>query len=257
MRSRLAALVLVLTVSGCFGSGGNAISGPTTTGDQNHTTWQISDGLCGDGLFGSECDLNQHIATSASPVVQVRGRNGASIVGATITGAAGVSVTGFSSTTDDNGILLSAHVGMDAAGVADVIVLDGSGHEIDRAHITFVAPAAMVCGELRTSMTRDLNFPGLTGGPISVTMDAAATSSSTNVACRVNDASGNALLSVNSVRWSIATGSEGMIRVTSDDLLGSTPAVGATARLVTMGTGSGTLHAMVGTVSTDVAVTFH
>ena len=35
----------------------------------------------------------------------------------------------------------------------------------------------------------------------------------------------------------------GSIEIRSDDLLGSTPAEGATTRLITMGTGSGTVHA--------------
>ncbi len=262
MRSRLAVLAVLgcLTgLPGCLG-GGSSLTGPTTLGDQGHTVWQISDGLCGQGVFGGECDLNQHIAVGASPMVQIRQHNSAATLldhATLMGGATSVTISGVSTTTDDHGTLIQAHVGSDVAGVADVIVLDASGHEIDRAHITFVAAATLLCGELRTAVTRDLNFPGLTSGPITVTMAAMTTSTATNLACRANDASGNALLTVNAIRWSIATGSVGTISVTSDDLFASSPAVGATARLVTAGTGSGTIHALLGTASTDIAVSFH
>jgi hypothetical protein len=219
--------------------------------------WQISDGLCGQGLFGSECDLNQHIAVGASPHVQIRGHNGANLDHVTLTAGTGVTISGVSTTTDDHGTLVQAQIGSDTAGVADVIVMDASGHELDRVHLTFVTAARLTCGELRSAVTRDLTFPGLTSAPVTVTMMAGTTSTSTTLACRADDASGNALLTVDAIRWSIATGSVGMIEIRSDDLLGSTPAVGATSRIVTIGTGSGTVHAALGSASADLAVTFH
>jgi hypothetical protein len=259
MRSSFSLVVLVLAVAlaGCLGGGGS-IEGPTTIGDQGHTVWQISDGLCGDGIFGSECDLGQRIAVSASPTVQIRGRNGTSLEHATLVGGPNVTVTGSSTSTDDQGTLLSARVGSEVAGVGDVIVLDGAGAEIDRVHITFVAAASIVCGPLTTAVTRDYTFPGLvSSSTVDVTMMAGETSTSTTLACRATDASGNAMLTVNAIRWSLAAGSEGTIMVRSDDLLGSTPAVGATARVVTMGAGTGTVHVMLGTATADIAVTFH
>ncbi len=259
MRTRLfssLAFVLALALPGCLG-GGAALEGPRTVGDQGRTSWQIYDGLCGGGLFGSECDLGQHLATGGSPLVQVRGRNGTSLAGATLMGV-GATINGFGTSSDDHGTLLQAHVSSAVAGVADVVVLDAAGHEIDRAHLTFVSVARLTCGELRSSVTRDLTFAGLTSGvPVTITRDAMATGGTTTLACRADDASGNALLSVDAIRWGVAAGAVGSLEVRSDDLLGSVPAFGATARVVTVGEGSGTIHAMAGAVSADVAVTFH
>lgn len=253
----LALLALTLALPGCLGGGGS-ITGPTTTGDQGRTTWQINDGLCGGGLFGDDCDLNQHIAVGGAPLVQIRGRNGTDLTGATLTGSTGVNITGLQVSTDDHGALVQAHVAASAAGLIDVIVHDASGREIDRAHITFVTAATLRCGELRSSVTRDLNFPGLTTGvTVDVATPAGSSGGSTTLACRADDASGNALITVEAIRWTVASGAVGTIDVHSDDLLGSTPADGATARVTTVGTGHATIHAALGSIGADVAVTFH
>jgi len=90
-----------------------------------------------------------------------------------------------------------------------------------------------------------------------VTADPMTPSTTTTLACRVNDAAGNALLTVDTIRWNVAPGAIGDIAVHSDDLFGTSPAHGATADLVTIGVGSGTIHAALGTLTADIAVTFH
>lgn len=260
MRARLLALTLLLCLTalpGCLG-GGSSLSGPTTIGDRGNTVWQISDGLCGNGLFGADCDLNQHLAVGAAPLVQARGHDGTDLAHATLMAGPNVTLTGFSTSTDDHGTLLQAHAGSEVAGTGDVIVLDAGGIEIDRVHLTWVNVDSLRCGELRSSVTRDLTFAGLTSG---VVVDAAMTpdetSHSTTLACRADDAGGNALLTVDAIRWTLATGAVGSIEVHSDDLFGTTPAFGATARVVTTGAGSGTIHAVLGTATDDVSMTFH
>jgi hypothetical protein len=258
MRSALllVSLVLALALPGCLGGGSN-LEGPTTIGDQGRTVWQISDGLCGDGLFGTECDLNRELVPGASPLVEVRGHGGNSLEGATLTVGPGLTLTGASSSTDDHGTLLRAHVGAETAGFGDLIVLDRSGHEIDRAHLTFFDPTRIVCGELATSVTRDLSFAGLVSNrTVEVTTAAGSTSTSTTLACRAEDSSGRAMLTVDAIRWTIADGAEGTISVHSDDLLGSAPAFGATARIVTVGAGHATVHATLGATAADIPVTF-
>jgi hypothetical protein len=253
----LVSLVLTLALPGCLG-GGTSLQGPTTLGDQGRTIWQISDGLCGDGVFGSECALTQRLAVGAAPFVEIRGHGGTVLDHATLMGGTGVDITHFSTSTDDHGTLLRANVGSTTAGVGDVFVLDADGHTIDHVQMTWVAAATIVCGELRTNVTRDLTFPGLASGvTVEVVTPPMGTGGSTTLACRANDASGGALLSVDAIRWNVATGAVGTIDVHSDDLFGTTPALGATARIATTGTGHATIHAALGAATADVTVSFH
>ncbi|MFO0685823.1 MAG: hypothetical protein U0234_27440 [Sandaracinus sp.] len=259
MRSILRSLPFVLALGllpGCFG-GGSSLAPPRTIGDQAHTTWFISDGLCGDGLFGDECDLGTRLATGAAPTVEIRPRGLVSLVGATLQGDAGLDVTGISESTDDGGTYLRASIGSGTAGTYAVRVIAADGSEIDRAHFTIVAPAAMRCGRLSNATTRDLAFAGLVAeSTIDIVSSPGETVTSTTLACRVDDASGNPLLTTRAVIWSMNAGSVGTISVVSDDLFGSTPAAGGTAKVRTSGTGSGTVHAAIGTVSADIAITF-
>jgi hypothetical protein len=257
----LLSLALTLT-PGCLG-GSNAIGGPTTTGDAGRTVWQISDGLCGAGLFGNDCDLNTRVVIGAAPLVIVRGRNGTSLVGATLVagmggGGTGVTITHFTTSSSDQGTELQANVQSVVAGSADVIVLDAGGHEIDRAHLTFATPSTLVCGNV-TGRPRDLTFTGLANGPVAITemlSDGGGSTTTTILGCRVSDASGAALLSVDAIQWSIGSGATGTVTITSDDVLGTTPAHGATARLVTSGNGAATVIASIGTINQSTSVTF-
>ncbi len=259
MRSTLRSLGLFFAlglVPGCFGNG-PLYAPPRTIGDQGRTTWVIYDGLCGDGTFGSECDLGTRLSTGAAPLVQIRSRGGAVLEGATLEAAAGVDITNVHTSSNDDGLILEANIGTASAGDVEVRVLAPGGEEIDRAHLIFVAPAAIRCGRLSTATNRDRAFAGLVAeSTIEVVAVAGETTTSTTLACRVDDASGNALLTVRAVQWSIAAGAVGTISMVSDDLIGLPPAAGGTARLRTMGSGSGTVHATVGTVSSDIAITF-
>jgi len=258
MRAPLSLLVCSIALApGCLGGGGS-LEGPTTLGDGGRTVWQISDGLCGGGLFGSDCDLSVHVATDAAPLVMVRGHGGTSLDHATLMGGTGVTITHFTTTSDDQGTLLEANVQSTSPGIADVIVLDASGHEVDRAHITFVTATAIVCGDV-THATHQFSFPGLTNGPIAIVempADGGASVTTTTLGCRVSDASGSPLLSVDAIGWTLAPGATGTVSITSDDAFGSTPAQGATARLVTSGTGSATVVASLGTISQSIPVSF-
>ena len=166
----------------------------------------------------------------------------------------GVTLSAVGSTHDDSGTTLTATVGFGGAGTADVIVLDATGHEIDRAHVRFVAPATLACGQLGAAVSRTLEFPGLvTSGTVSL----ASASSPGILACRAEDAGGAPLLTVDAIHWEVQAGSHGTISVTSDDAFETTPALGATARVVTSGMGDATIQATLGTLTTDIAVTFH
>lgn len=251
------ALVLSLALPGCVG-GGSSVQAPHTIGDQGHTDWHLYDGLCGQGLFGSECDLSARLAVGAAPLVQIRAHDATNLAGATLMGGTGITITHFSTSTDDHGTMLSANVGSDTAGVGDVFVLDAHGSTIDHVQMTWVAATTLFCGELRSSVTRDLGFPGLASGvTVEIVTPPMATGGSTTLACRATDASGNALLSVDAIRWNVADGAVGTIDVRSDDLFGTTPALGATVRVTTVGTGHATIHAALGSATGDVVVTFH
>jgi hypothetical protein len=261
--STVGSCALAIALPGCFGGTGS-VEGPTTLGDAHHTVWQIDDGLCGHGLFGSDCDLTQVVAIGATPRVVVRSHDGTSLARATLVGASGVAVTGFATSTDDHGVTtLSADVGLSAAGTADVIVRAMDGTEIDRAHVVFADAAALACGELSSHVVRDVGFSGLdstaTVDVVAIPMDGGMgeASGSTTLACRATDASGRAILTVRGIRWTVVAGAVGTIDVHSDDLFGSQPAFGATARVTTVGTGHATIHAEIGVASDDVDVTFH
>lgn len=255
MRSTLGLLFFsfaLVTVPGCFG--GVAQPPPGTTGDLGHSRWIIDDGLCGDGFLGNQCDLGTRLATGAAPLVRIESR-GVSFAGATLEADAGVDLSNVQPSSGDGTI--EALIGSANAGTFEVRIVAADGTVIDRAHFVFVAPAAIRCGRLSSAAMRDLAFAGLVPeSSFEVVAAQGETTTSTSLACRVDDASGNPLLTARAVLWTIAPGSTGTISVVSDDLLGSTPAAGGTAKLRTTGIGSGTVHAAIGTLSTDIAVTF-
>jgi hypothetical protein len=249
MRALVFALVLALVVPGCFG--GSSITGPSTNGDTGRTSWRIDDGLCDGGLLGGECDLEQHLALGATPTIAVTARNGTDLSRAHLVGGANVAVENASSSTDDHGVVtMTATVRGIAAGVGDIVVADIFGHEIDRAHVTFVTAIALTCGLLGSTVTRDLTFHALSSEP--VTMVSGGT---TTLACRATDAAGNPLLTVDAITWTVVPGGTADVSVRNDELfswLG--PVNGGTARVDASGSGTATVRATLGAISGDVVL---
>lgn len=254
-RSLPLVLLVLATVPGCFGP----VFAPrpsSTTGDRGRTEWHIADGLCsGGGLFGGACDLSTPIAVGATALVAVHGSDGGPLAEGTHFTAESANV----SLTTGSGNDTYLHVAATRAGTLDLLVLDRDEQEIDRVHLTFTTASELECGRLDTSVPRDYELDGIVTGPASIveTLSGGTTpTADTAFACRALDASGHALLTVDAITWSIAPGATGSITVQNDHAILGGAAVGATVRVVTSGTGSGTVHAQLGDAGADVAVTF-
>lgn len=242
MSTRTRALVFLLLsltssiAAGCVG----------TSGDRRQTSWVIQDGLCGDGLFGNVCGLDTPIAVGAVARLQVSGP----IDRVHVTGSDGAMITIGSNTSDG----LQLQVGSAHAGTVDLMLSDDAGHEIDRVHMTFADATTLTCGEVGTSVVRDLAFDGLEPAPVVIDADPHG-QVSTQLGCRATDAQGHPLLTVDAVRWVVQDGATGEIALSGGNLLDGGATHGATVQLLTTGAASATIRASLGTLTADVPVT--
>lgn len=243
------ALSLAIAASGCSIS----LDGPSTNGDRGRTRWQVQDGMCGGGLFGLDCALDVPIAEGAEPDVRLEPQNGATIAGATYRGEGALTVTSANFDVDDDGNE-SATLGIRAGSgtIGTIVVLDASGAELDRVSMRVARAVALECGRHASGDEDRWSFPDLrTSDAVEISL--AAEPSDQRLACRAIDASGEPLLTVRAIAWTLESGAE--VVTLDDDSFASLTVSGARIHAEPIAEGEASVLAQLGAVERRFTLT--
>ncbi|HJL15759.1 MAG TPA: hypothetical protein RMH99_08890 [Sandaracinaceae bacterium LLY-WYZ-13_1] len=246
----LTALTCALSTSGCFG-----LDGDTSSGEEGRSEWSIEDGLC-PGLAG-DCALDVPLAAGASTTLQLEVPGRETLAGIEVVGEGAVVVDDLEIVAPSDGEDEPyAHVDVTAleAGEGTLVLRDADG-EIDRAHLTVAEPVGLSCGIYPEGEGVDWAMDDLVPTEVA-TFAMRPVTPRPQLACRLLDAEGEPMLSVDIVRWEIVE-SDGAVLLDRGDLFASPGESARGARIYAdiRAPGVTTVRAAVGELSWTIDLT--
>lgn len=207
-------LIILSTMTAILAAGCFSLDGDESRGEEGRSTWQIEDGLC-PGLGGG-CNLETVLATGVTVILDIHiPDEDPSMLSIVATGPA--TVVGLRS-TDIELEQIRVEVMATGPGDATLSIVDASGAEIDRAGIRIADPVEMECGVVPEDDGVGYRMENLLEDQSELTLTAPTEDEAgtrRDLACRLSDADGEPLLSVDLVSWSVVEGTE-VVRVDAE-----------------------------------------
>ncbi|MCA9607312.1 MAG: hypothetical protein KC619_17020 [Myxococcales bacterium] len=210
MRTRLAFFFAFLALgSGCAFEPFDL--GDHTDGDQGHSRWNVSDGMC-PGL--GSCGLEVPVAAGATVrmAVDLPGRRVAELSPVVVSGDAFLGDV--RRRPEDE--LITFEVTTSSAGVVELAIVDDGGETVDASRFEVRAPVGLDCGRVPENAALGYEMDGLLTTNHRLTLATLSSEeSSPQLACLVMDADGAPLLSADLVHWEVE-GSPRIVRIQSE-----------------------------------------
>lgn len=228
--------------------------GDHTDGDQGHSRWNVSDGMC-PGL--GSCGLDVPVAAGASVhlVVDLPDRHVAELTPVVTAGDA--TIGRLTRQPEDEYIAFDVLIA--TAGTVELAILDPSGETVDGSRLEARDAVGLDCGRMPENVTVGYEMAALLPDDHELTLSAASEESAPQLACLVTDAEGTPLLSADLVHWAVEDG-PGLLRIQSEllDFLADDSADGARIWVSPMSTdaiGTAAITASMGDVTERFEVT--
>ncbi|MCB9593046.1 MAG: hypothetical protein H6719_09965 [Sandaracinaceae bacterium] len=174
--------------------------GDSTEGDDGHSRWSVSDGLC-PGL--GSCGLEVPVAAGATIrlSVDVPDRLLAELRPIVVSGDGVIGDVDRDPEHDQ----LYFDVSAGGAGTIELAIVDSESEVVDRSRVHVVEPVGLECGELTEGAVVGYGMDAMSSDRHDITIVRSTESAPTpQLGCLVTDAEGSPLLSADLVHWHVA-----------------------------------------------------